>query len=115
MNTKYNHLIIDGLECDKQKLDDYGTIKKLLDELPEKIAMKRLSKPMIWRGSPHLPGLTGVVVIETSHIAFHTFTDTGKVNIDLYSCKDFDNDMVVNEFRNAFGIKKMIVKGLRRV
>lgn len=111
----YNHLIIDGLDCDPKKLDDEKRIKDLLDTLPGKIKMKPLSGPLIFRGADHLPGLTGVVVIETSHIAFHTFTDENKVNIDIYSCKDFDNQMVLDEFRKAFGIKKMSVKGCRRI
>ena len=111
----YNHLIIDGLECDPSKLDDEKAILALLNSLPEKIDMKRLSNPLVFKGSDHLPGLTGVVIIETSHIAFHTFTDTNKVNIDIYSCKDFNNEMVLDEFRKTFGIKKMIIKGCRRV
>ena len=111
----YNHLIIDGLECDPAKLADGKAIFEMLNGLPEKIDMKKLSKPMIFEGSKHLPGITGVVIIETSHIAFHTFTDTNKVNIDIYSCKDFDNEMVLDEFKNTFGIKKMIIKGCRRV
>ena len=111
----YNHLIIDGLECDPKKLDDAEAIKTLLDTLPGKIEMKKLCEPIILRGADHLPGLTGVVVIETSHIAFHTFTDVNKVNIDIYSCKDFDNEMVLDEFKKAFGIKKMIIKGCRRI
>jgi|SRR3989344_2182226 len=111
----FNHLIIDGLECDNDKLKDEERISELLNTLPEKIEMKKLSSPMVFKGSDHLPGLTGVVIIETSHIAFHTFTDENKVNIDIYSCKDFDNEMVLEEFKKTFGIKKMIVKGCRRV
>lgn len=38
-------------------------------------------------------GVTGDIVIETSHITIHTW-DTGRISLDLYSCKAFSIETV---------------------
>ncbi len=38
-------------------------------------------------------GVTGDIVIETSHITIHTW-DYGRISLDLYSCKSYSVDKV---------------------
>ena len=49
-------------------------------------------------------GVTGVVVIETSHLSCHSWeeADVPFLNVDLYSCKTFDPDVVVELIRQHF-------------
>lgn len=45
----------------------------------------------------HLAGLSAVQFIKTSNITVHTFDNSGKICINLFSCKDFDT-VVAKEF-----------------
>jgi S-adenosylmethionine/arginine decarboxylase-like enzyme len=42
-------------------------------------------------------GLTGQIGLETSHAAIHVWDDVtpGLIQMDVYSCKEFDNDVVI--------------------
>ena len=48
------------------------------------------------------PGLTGIMVITTSHITIHTFTKQGKAFADVFSCVGFDGYMVMDLIRSLF-------------
>ncbi len=50
---------------------------------------------------PHLKGISAVQFIKTSSITIHTLDDLRKVFINVFSCKDFDVDQVV-EFSKVF-------------
>ena len=48
---------------------------------------------------PGNEGLTGVVVIETSHIAIHVWdaVDPALVQLDVYTCSTLDKDIIFKE------------------
>ena len=54
-------------------------------------------------------GLTAIVLIETSHIAFHIWdqVDPGLLQFDLYTCKDLDLDEVMEALNEGFDIVSM--------
>ena len=45
-------------------------------------------------------------MITTSHCSLHLFSDTNEIYFDLYSCRDFDSDIVVSLLDKTFGIKE---------
>jgi S-adenosylmethionine/arginine decarboxylase-like enzyme len=51
-------------------------------------------------------GLTAIVMIETSHIAFHIWdeTDPGMLQFDLYTCGSLDRFTVLNALDETFDI-----------
>jgi S-adenosylmethionine decarboxylase len=100
------HLIIDGFKCNKERLNDKALILAILDQLPEQIGMKKLSKAVVVKGRGK-PGWTGFVLIETSHISIHTFTRENYIAIDIFSCKKFNSKQLIDFFKETFEIKKM--------
>lgn len=54
-------------------------------------------------------GLTAIVMIETSHIAFHIWdeTDPGMLQFDLYTCGSLDKFTVLNALNERFDIKSI--------
>ncbi len=54
-------------------------------------------------------GLTAIVMIETSHIAFHIWdeVDPGLVQFDLYTCGQLDLDKVMSIFKKSFDVVKL--------
>ena len=99
------HMMLDFSGCDEKKLNDLDLCFSLLNDLPEKIRMNKISAPHVIRYSPPSlmdQGITGMVVIAESHISLHTFPLRKYVFIDIFSCKDFDNSFALNFFKEAF-------------
>jgi S-adenosylmethionine/arginine decarboxylase-like enzyme len=54
-------------------------------------------------------GLTAIVMIETSHIAFHIWdeVDPGLIQFDLYTCGQLELDRVISLFKKTFDVVNM--------
>lgn len=101
------HLMVEIYNCPREVLDDANVAYKVLDELPAKIDMHKLTLPYVVRavGNDHKDpgGWSGFVIIEESHIALHTFAKRGFVTLDVYTCKEqFDTDAALNFFKDVF-------------
>lgn len=99
------HLMLEASGCNYNKLIDIKLLTKLLDNLPEKMNMTKVMPPYVFEYKGLLPedwGLSGIVIIAESHLAFHTFPDKGFLTVDIFSCKDFDVKMAVDEIVKAF-------------
>lgn len=73
-----------------------------LTELVSKIDMNILSGPhSVYLDKEGNRGMTGVCIIETSHIAIHVWDEEspGLIQLDVYSCKDFDKQVVFEHFK----------------
>ncbi len=89
------HLMLDLGECDPDTLNDLDACFNLLNDLPEKIGMTKITQPYVFRYSGQVPedaGITGVTIIAESHISLHTYPQKQFVFVDLFSCKPFDVD-----------------------
>ncbi|BFT95027.1 MAG: adenosylmethionine decarboxylase [Minisyncoccus archaeiphilus] len=117
------HFTIDGYEGNFDKLNNADLVKDCLNDLPEKLKMKKLAEPEVYfaAGDPNtkdLGGWSGFVVIAESHISIHTFPHRGFVSIDVYTCKSgMDRDFVSDYFIKIFDLKDIetnfIVRGTK--
>jgi len=104
------HLIIDGFGKNKSILKDEKFIYELLNSYPAKIGMTKISDPMVFKYSGLKPqdwGVTGLVFIAESHISLHTFVERNFINIDVFSCKDFDADRIISDLKDKFELVKL--------
>ncbi len=111
------HLIIDGFGKNKNILQDENFIYELLDSYPSKIGMTKISGPIVFRYSGKKPedwGVSGLVFIAESHIGLHTFVERKFINIDIFSCKDFDARRVMEDLREKFELVRMRSSVVRR-
>lgn len=106
------HVRIEVYNVAEELTNDFQLFWRFLKELPKKVGMNALTPPIIVQGIPINPGLTGVLVIDYSHISFHAFTKKRRINFDLYSCKDFPAESVIRHAERYFGVSRenMIVK-----
>jgi S-adenosylmethionine decarboxylase len=98
------HLILEAYDSPRSKLASVGHIYRTLDEFPEVIGMTKIMPPHVQKylapGDPKW-GVSGFVIIAESHIAIHTYPESGFFALDVFSCKEFDIDKAVE-----FAIKK---------
>ena len=96
---QHKHLIIRA-EVNRPLRSEKET-KQWLRKLVKKIDMKIIKGPytgyVTKKGNR---GITGVVMIETSHIAVHIWDETtpALVQCDVYSCAEFSSNEVLSEF-----------------
>lgn len=111
--------MMDLSECDRAILDDLDACFKLLNTLPEKIGMTKITQPYVFRYSGPIPeddGITGVTIIAESHISLHTYPRKGYVFVDLFSCKPFDveeaKDCIVQFFQSKSPVVHVQERGV---
>jgi len=103
------HLIIDGYSSNQKILQDEDFLHNWLENYPSTIGMTRISPPYVLRYvGPNLEdwGISGFVFIAESHISIHTFVERNYVNIDIFSCKDFDTEQAIKDFQDKFQLVK---------
>lgn len=104
------HLIIDGYGGNPQILQDERFLYNLLDRYPAEIGMNKVTSPYVHRyvgAKPEDWGISGIVIIAESHISVHTFVERSYVNIDVFSCKEFDPQRVIADFRERFQLTQL--------
>lgn len=105
LTAKRYHIICDLKNCN-EKIKDKLAIREFLEGLAKMINMSIIEGPIIAEGLPENPGISGVVIIDFSHISIHTFTKYDEALIDIFSCKEFNKDFALDWCLNFFGVKK---------
>lgn len=78
-------------------ITDTDTIKTWISSLVDSIEMKVLHGPVsVYCDKTGNRGMTGFAIIETSHIALHTWdeTDPAMLQLDVYTCSELDVEKV---------------------
>ncbi len=104
------HLVIDGYGAEAATLEDPKAIYRFLDEYPDAIGMTKITPPHVYEyvgQNPQDVGVSGFVLIAESHISVHTFPRRSYVNIDVFSCKDFDVQRALDEIKSLFSLKSV--------
>lgn len=99
----HKHLLLRGTVKNppKDSVATYYWLKSLV----EKINMKIIRGPFVsYVEEPGNRGTTAVVMIETSHIAFHVWDelDPALLQFDLYTCAGLDVRLVLDELEKFF-------------
>jgi len=113
------HFTLDGYGGDPEKLNDPELMERILNELPDKLGMDKLTEPIVKYAEPrHLKdsgGYSGFVIIAESHISIHTFPKKKFVSIDAYTCKDeMDTERIEKYFRDAYDLQETEVQFFKR-
>ena len=101
------HAIMDAAGCDHEKITSYDNIYNFAKQLVKDIDMVAYGEPQIVNfGSGDKAGYTLVQLIETSNICAHFVDETNDAYIDVFSCKPFDEKIVINLVKTFFEAKK---------
>lgn len=104
------HLLIDGFGGNVGNMNDEDFIYRFLDMFPSEIGMNKISSPHVttYQGPKEEDwGVSGFVLIAESHVSVHTFPERSYVNIDVFSCKDFDYEEALSSVRRIFSLEQV--------
>jgi S-adenosylmethionine decarboxylase len=83
MRTEGIHLLLDYWGCDRGILDDLVAVRMLMKEAALATGARIVDSVF----EPFVPqGISGVVVIEESHLAIHTWPEACYAAVDLFTC-----------------------------
>lgn len=83
MKSLGRHLLVEFYNCDPKILTDVGKIEDILVGAA-KHAKAHIVDVVFHTFNPH--GTSGVVVIQESHLAIHTWPEHGFASVDIYTC-----------------------------
>ena len=99
------HMSLDLAGCVREAISSKETLITFVKELVEKIDMKAYGEPDCVHFAEHDPGKAGYTLtqlIETSNICGHFVDATGEAYIDVFSCKGFDPEIVLQVAEKYF-------------
>ena len=111
------HLMLDCYGCAGTHLDDIGFCYTFLDDLVDRIGAIKQTQPYVFRTPEEFEGkegLSGWVPIVESGISLHTLTETGFITLDVYSCREFDREVILQCVQEAFSPDDIEVRYLLR-
>jgi S-adenosylmethionine/arginine decarboxylase-like enzyme len=104
----HKHLLINAKVKDPMNSEEEAI--SFLENLVSRINMKIIKGPFAsYVDKPGNRGLTAIVMIETSHIAFHIWdeNDPGLMQFDLYTCGELNLSEVLLAIGKDFNVVSM--------
>jgi S-adenosylmethionine/arginine decarboxylase-like enzyme len=101
----HQHLLV---KCTfKNQVRSVETLNTWFKDLVEKVGMKVVAGPTsVMVDEPGNEGLTGTVTLATSHASIHIWDERKPYGLqfDIYSCKCFEVQTVLDHMNETFGI-----------
>jgi S-adenosylmethionine decarboxylase len=115
------HLLVEVITKNPKELTDKKLIKKVFEEIVKAVNITPVLKPVIYQFPAKLKapkklkgGLTAFYIIAESHLAIHTWPENNYFAFDLFSCKDFDERIVIQILKKNFSLKKLFSQIIER-
>lgn len=111
------HLVLDCGGCNHGSITNGDNIREFTKELVRRIEMIAYGEPIIEHFATHDPSKAGysmVQLIETSNICAHFVDRDDTMYLDVFSCREFDVDVVKKTVVDFFGATTMRVTYLTR-
>lgn len=105
------HIIIDGFECDSSHLNNIAYLEKACKKAALDAGMEILYS-YFHKFEPQ--GVTGVLVLSTSHLSIHTWPEERYASLDFYTCGNPDLIAPVNFLLKELSIKKPMIYSIDR-
>jgi len=101
--------LVDAEDCSPELLRDIETVRSVCEEVVSALALRVVGEPM-WHQFPQPGGVTGLYLLTESHLACHTFPETGTATFNLYCCRPrprFDWEAAL---QNSLDAKRVTVR-----
>lgn len=105
--------IVDASGCDSVRLGDLGTLRALFLQVIGDLALNIAAEP-VWKKFPLEGGITGMILLQESHLTIHTFPEHEVAAINLYCCTERAAWDWQTGLADALGAATVNVRRLRR-
>jgi len=107
---------IDLYGCDPDRIRDASLIKRFVVELCDLIEMKRFGETQVvhFGEDERVAGYSMTQLIETSLVSAHFANLSNTTYLDVFSCKSYDPQKVVDFSKDFFGAKDVHLHVVKR-
>ena len=109
MHTKRYHHIFD-IDHWTDKIGREADLEELVRKVATAVNMTILKGPIVAQGIPENPGFSALAIVDFSHISVHTFTKHDEALVDVFSCKEFDRDKLLQEVQEFLSTPESTVR-----
>ena len=110
-NALGNHILVEFMGCDPRVMNDVSSIERDM-VAAAKEAHATVINSTFHHFSPY--GVSGVVVIQESHLAIHTWPEYGYAAVDLFTCGEMDAWISFDYLKEKFGAKQYSALEMKR-
>jgi spermidine synthase len=111
MSALGNHILVEFSGCTPQIMNEVSTIEQGMVDAAIKAGATVINSTF-HHFSPY--GVSGVVVIQESHLAIHTWPEYGYAAVDLFTCGDIDSWISFDHLKEVFQAKNYSAIEIRR-
>ena len=106
-----NHILVEFMNCDPHIMNDVAKIEADMVDAA-KFAGATVINSTFHHFSPY--GVSGVVVIQESHLAIHTWPEYGYAAVDLFTCGEMDAWISFDRLKESFKAKSYSAIEMKR-
>jgi len=106
-----NHILVEFMNCEPHIMNDVAAIERDMVAAAQKAGATVINSTF-HHFSPY--GVSGVVVIQESHLAIHTWPEYGYAAVDLFTCGEMDAWISFDFLKEAFQAKSYSAIEMKR-
>jgi spermidine synthase len=106
-----NHILVEFMNCDPHVMNDVAAIERDMVGAAQKAGATVINSTF-HHFSPY--GVSGVVVIQESHLAIHTWPEYGYAAVDLFTCGEMNAWISFDHLKECFGAKSYSAIEMKR-
>ncbi len=114
---KGKHLLYEAEIKNTEILKDKDATIEMFNRIIEALQMKAVSEVEVYQ-FPGAGGITAFCVISESHLSIHTWPETNYMAFDIFSCRDFDENIALQILKEYIQPEKelidVIIRGMDR-
>lgn len=105
--------IVDAYGCDPEALKDRTRLEKLFQRLIDTLGLRPVGDTQ-WHAFPGPGGVTGLCLLEESHLACHSFPEHRSLCLNLFCCRPRPEFNFVMVLGREFGAETVRVRRVER-
>ncbi|HWO01625.1 MAG TPA: S-adenosylmethionine decarboxylase [Blastocatellia bacterium] len=105
--------LIEAEGCSAELLRDVEPVRSLCEEVITDLGLRVVGNSM-WHQFPQPGGVTGLYLLTESHLACHTFPETGLATFNLYCCRPRQPFAWDERLRALLGASRVTVRTAAR-
>ena len=103
------HWFVDAYGCDAEALRSPERLARVFDDAVRELALRPVAETR-WHVFPGEAGVTGFLVLSESHLACHTFPETGFAAFDLYCCRPREEWPWDERLARHLGAQRVVIR-----
>ncbi len=112
MHALGRHILLELYDCDAEVLKD---LEKVREEMVEAARLAQATIVTVTFHEFNPFGISGVVVISTSHLSIHTWPEYRYAAVDIFSCGEVvQPQAAIDHLTQVFGAERISVIELQR-